>query len=132
MLDSVDKYNKIFGLETLHPMVSVVDLSQATQWPEHFKVNYGVYALFLKNTKCGDITYGRQPYDYQEGTIVCFAPGQVAEVTMAKTATPRDTGCCSTPISFAAPLWDRKSRNTRSSPTKPVRRCTSRKRSATR
>ena len=67
MLDSVDKYNKIFGLETLHPMVSVVDLSQATQWPEHFKVNYGVYALFLKNTKCGDITYGRQPYDYQEG-----------------------------------------------------------------
>ena len=39
MLDSVDKYNKIFGLETLHPMVSVVDLSQATQWPEPFKVS---------------------------------------------------------------------------------------------
>ena len=92
MLDSVDKYNKIFGLETLHPMVSVVDLSQATQWPEHFKVNYGVYALFLKNTKCGDITYGRQPYDYQEGTIVCFAPGQVAEVTMAKNSHPSGHG----------------------------------------
>ena len=39
ILDSVDRYNKIFGLETLHPLVSVVDLSQATQWPEHFKVN---------------------------------------------------------------------------------------------
>ena len=58
-LDSVDKYNKLFGLETLHPMVAVVDLSKATVWPEHFKINYGVYALFLKDTKCGDITYGR-------------------------------------------------------------------------
>ena len=25
-LDSVDKYNKLFGLETRHPLVSVVDL----------------------------------------------------------------------------------------------------------
>lgn len=49
-LDEVDKYNKLFGLETRHPLVSVVDLSKATHWPEHFKVNYGVYALYLK--KC--------------------------------------------------------------------------------
>lgn len=75
-LDSVEKYNRLFGLETLHPMVSVVDLSKATRWPQEFKVNYGVYALFLKEICCGDITYGRQPYDYQEGTIVCFAPGR--------------------------------------------------------
>lgn len=91
-LDSVDQYNKIFGLETLHPMVAVIDLSQATQWPEHLKISYGVYALFLKETKCGDITYGRQPYDYGEGTIVCFAPGQVAEVDMAKDARPKAHG----------------------------------------
>lgn len=87
-LDTVDKYNKLFGLETWHPMVSVVDLSKASQWPEHLKVNYGVYALYLKETKCGDITYGRQPYDYQEGTIVCFAPGQVAEIEMQKDVRP--------------------------------------------
>ena len=29
-LDEVDKYNKFFGLETRHPLVSVVDLSKAT------------------------------------------------------------------------------------------------------
>ncbi len=91
-LDSVDRYNKLFGLETLHPLVSVIDLSKATTWPRHFKVNYGVYALFLKNTKCGDITYGRQPYDYDEGTIVCFAPGQVAEVEMLQDARPEAYG----------------------------------------
>ena len=69
-LNEVDKYNKLFGLETRHPLVSVVDLSKATRWPEHFKVNYGVYALYLKDTYCGNITYGRQSYDYQDGTIV--------------------------------------------------------------
>lgn len=52
-LNEVDKYNKLFGLETRHPLVSVVDLSKATRWPEHFKVNYGVYALYLKDTYCG-------------------------------------------------------------------------------
>ena len=92
-LDSVDKYNKLFGLETLHPMVAVIDLSKATVWPEHFKINYGVYALFLKDTKCGDITYGRQPYDYKEGTIVCFAPGQVAETEMLKDIQTNGTRC---------------------------------------
>lgn len=27
-IDCVDQYNKLFGLETLHPLVSVVDLSK--------------------------------------------------------------------------------------------------------
>ena len=68
-LDEVDKYNKLFGLETRHPLVSVVDLSKATQWPEHFKINYGVYALFLKDTYCGNIMYGRQNYDYRTARL---------------------------------------------------------------
>ena len=50
-LNAVDQYNKMCGLETLHPLVSVVDLSEATGYPRHFTLNYGVYALFLKNTK---------------------------------------------------------------------------------
>lgn len=91
-LDSVDTYNKMFGLETKHPLVSVVDLSKATMWPERFTINYGVYALYLKDTKCGDIIYGRQPYDYQEGTIVSFAPGQVASGEMLPDVHPSAHG----------------------------------------
>ena len=91
-LDSVDKYNRLFGLETLHPLVSVVNLSEATKFPTHFTINYGVYALYLKETVCGDIRYGKQTYDYQEGTITSFAPGQVAEIEMAEGVKPRAYG----------------------------------------
>lgn len=85
-LDRVEQYNDLFGLETLHPLVSVVDLSQATRRPDHFVLNYGVYALFLKQTRCGDIRYGRQTYDYQEGTVTSFAPGQVVETYLEEGA----------------------------------------------
>ncbi len=91
-IDSVDVYNKLFGLETLHPLVSVVDLSEAKGYPERFTVNYGIYALFLKDTKCGDIRYGKRTYDYQEGSIVSFAPGQVAEAEMLKGVQPKARG----------------------------------------
>ena len=53
-IDTVDQYNKMFGLETLHPLVSVVDLSKSETWPTNFRVNYGIYGLFLKDTKCGE------------------------------------------------------------------------------
>ena len=91
-IDTIDKYNKIFGLETLHPLVSVVDLSSAQGYPDHFTLNYGIYALFLKDTKCGDIRYGKRIYDYQEGTVVSIAPGQITEVEMLKGVQPKARG----------------------------------------
>ena len=81
-IDSVETYNELFGLETRNPLVAVVDLAKATRCPERLTANYGVYALFLKNVKCGNIRYGRQPYDYQAGTVVSFAPGQVVETEL--------------------------------------------------
>ena len=91
-IQCVDDYNKLFGLETLHPLVSVVDLSQSQSWPDHFRLNYGVYAIYLKDTKCGDIRYGRKMYDYREGTVVSFAPGQVSEIEMVPGQQPRAWG----------------------------------------
>lgn len=81
-MDSVDLYNKLYGLETLNPLVSVVDLNKVTRVMDYNRWNYGIYALYLKMEKACDIRYGRQHYDYQEGTVVCFAPGQTAEITL--------------------------------------------------
>lgn len=91
-INTIDSYNSLFELETRHPLVAVVDLADATRFPSHFTMNYGIYALFLKQTRCGDIRYGRQTYDYQEGTVTSFAPGQVVEVNMEPGFKPRARG----------------------------------------
>lgn len=82
VLDSTEKYNELYGLETRHPLVSVIDLNKATREPGNIHFRYGLYAVYLKMVKNCEILYGRQPYDYQDGTIVCFAPGQSAQFIM--------------------------------------------------
>ncbi len=75
-LDNIAKYNAMRGVETLHPLVTVIDLSKAK--PMAAKTfNFGMYAVFLKELNCGELKYGRNHYDYQEGTLVFIAPGQV-------------------------------------------------------
>lgn len=76
MVESVHQYNSMMGQETLHPQVSVIDFAKATR-KKHRRMNMGLYTIFLKEVKCGDITYGRHLYDYQEGTLVFIGPGQV-------------------------------------------------------
>jgi AraC-like DNA-binding protein len=44
-------------------------------------MNFGIYCVILKDIKCGDLKYGNNYYDYQEGTLVFFAPGQAVEVS---------------------------------------------------
>lgn len=78
-IDTVVDYNAMLGVETLHPLVSVIDMARARML-RHRRQMFGFYALFLKEVKCGDLIYGRQYYDYQEGTLVCLAPGQVIGV----------------------------------------------------
>ena len=75
--ETISEYNAFNNTETLHPLVSVIDFSKAA--PRHgSKMYFGFYTILLKDVKCGDLHYGRHTYDYQEGTLVFLAPGQVA------------------------------------------------------
>ena len=94
IIDSIDKYNEMMGLETKHPLVAVVDMSEADYQKARGEktYEYEVYSVWLKQTMCGDITYGRQPYDYQEGTVTSFAPGQVVHFKPRKDYKPKALG----------------------------------------
>ena len=74
--DTISEYNTYNDHETLHPLVSVIDFSKAGK-RQYARLNHGFYTIFLKDVKCGDLRYGRNYYDYQEGTLVFLAPGQV-------------------------------------------------------
>jgi AraC family transcriptional activator of pobA len=74
--DTINQYNDFNRNETLHPLVGVVDLSKAA--PRKLRrISYGFYTVFLKEIKCGDLRYGCSNYDYEEGTLIFLAPGQV-------------------------------------------------------
>lgn len=75
-INSVQQYNDYFGVETRHPLVSVIDGRGAK--PLRFcRKLYNLYAILLKDTDCGQLKYGRSLYDYQKGAMLFLAPGQV-------------------------------------------------------
>ena len=78
-LNSVRDYNDFLGLETLNPLVSFIDFSKVRVLKHRRKCGT-FYAIFLKEKIHGQVVYGRGKYDYQEGTLVFVAPGQVAGI----------------------------------------------------
>ncbi|MCM1331609.1 MAG: helix-turn-helix transcriptional regulator [Bacteroides sp.] len=75
-IETITEYNDMLGVETLHPLVSVIDLSKA-QPMKHMRHTFSFYVVFLKDEKNCELVYGCQRYDYQKGSVVCLAPGQV-------------------------------------------------------
>jgi AraC-like DNA-binding protein len=88
---TVHDYNADFGIETLHPLVSVIDFSKATipqNRGDADGVRFGFYAVSLKQGEQCIIRYGRNNYDYQDGTLVFLAPGQVIGIDKNIVNTP--------------------------------------------
>lgn len=78
-INSVGEYSALRGAETLHPLINVLDYDNLALL-EPASYNFGFYSIFLKDTKCGDLRYGKELYDYQEESLVFAAPGQVLTV----------------------------------------------------
>lgn len=78
-IKSVGEYSELRGAETLHPLINVLDYANLKML-EPASYNYGFYCVFFKDTKCGDIRYGKETYDYQEESLLFVAPGQILTV----------------------------------------------------
>ncbi len=77
--NTIQEFNDFIGVETLHPLVSVVRVEKASPIEEAVH-HYGIYALFLKENKGCKLSYGRTEYDFDEMTVTSFAPGQSIKV----------------------------------------------------
>ena len=78
-INTIQDFNDYQGVETLHPLVSVVHVEN-TEHIQECVMHYGLYAIYLKENKGCKLSYGRTPYDFDEMTVTSFAPGQVVKV----------------------------------------------------
>ena len=64
-----------------HPLISIVRMEDipTAQEVNFEKITYGFYSIGLKRYMSGNIRYGRQKYDFQEGMMGFTAPNQLLD-----------------------------------------------------
>ncbi len=82
-IESISEVHAFLGLEKpKHPLISLIRLADANLNInlDHQKYALGLYQISLKDScPFTIVNYGRNSYDYQEGTMVFTAPHQVLE-----------------------------------------------------
>ena len=71
-IESVAQFNRERGQPTLHPMVSVLDQSKSSPIRESRYISE-IYIIFLKQGESCSLRYGRNHYDYEDGTLLFLA-----------------------------------------------------------
>lgn len=77
--DNIQQYNQFFGVKTLHPQVGIIHFNRSENQPTH-KMTFEFYALYLVKTVGITMDYGKTQYDFNDGTVICLAPGQTIGV----------------------------------------------------
>lgn len=90
-LQRVAQFTAERGHPVLHPLVCVLDQSRSTpvqtgRWLSE------LYIVFLKQARCAPLVYGRQQYDYDEGTMLFIAPGHVSGLEESEDGRVQPTG----------------------------------------
>ncbi|WP_300687933.1 helix-turn-helix domain-containing protein [Chryseobacterium sp.] len=88
-INTVSQHDTFYHKENLHPLVSIMDFDGRVPEIYASKMNFGFYAVYLKEVMCGDMKYGKHTYDYQDRTLVFVAPGQIINVDINKDYKPQ-------------------------------------------
>lgn len=77
-LKSIAEINHFVQSKTKHPLVAVVDFSKADEYIEDgTRISADFYSIMFKNYCANKLRYGRQSFDFQDGSLICIAPKQV-------------------------------------------------------
>lgn len=80
VINSITQAHEAVGLpKPKHPLVSVVNAGDFEPVIDFrgIKVIANLYQITLKQIGCGNLLYGKNSYDYEEGTLIFTSPGQV-------------------------------------------------------
>ena len=82
-LESISQLNALFQQTApKHPLIAVVDFSKMEKHEkvEEIKLTCGFYSVMFKNHCANKLKYGKEYYDFQEGTLMCIAPNQIITI----------------------------------------------------
>ncbi|MEL7422093.1 MAG: helix-turn-helix transcriptional regulator [Bacteroidota bacterium] len=94
-IKSVSEVHKFLGLpQPRHPLVSVIELDDRILNLDYGDVKYtfDVYQVNLKQSFSGSMTYGRNSYDFEDGTLTFIKTGQVIQVENPSTVIEGGSG----------------------------------------
>jgi len=80
IINSISELHRLVSLpKPEHPLVSVIDLKDVIVNKDESKrsVIYNFYSICIKRNFKGKLKYGQQYYDFDEGLMTFFSPGQV-------------------------------------------------------
>jgi AraC-like DNA-binding protein len=80
VIQSISQAHQAMGLPApKHPLVTVVKTKDFNTQIDFngVKIINNLYQITLKQVGCGNLFYGKNTYDYEEGTLVFTSPGQV-------------------------------------------------------
>ncbi len=93
-IKTISEYHKVMGLpKPEHPLISVIDYS-SIQLPCKASMGFmfDFYSILIDRDFKGNMKYGQQPGDFEEGVIFFMAPGQVFEVEPEEAAITNRSG----------------------------------------
>lgn len=74
-IDTIKYLNEYYGFEHLNPMITIGQYKGDPE-PGATTYEFGVYAIYIKETKGCELNYGLTKYDFDEMSVIAFAPGQ--------------------------------------------------------
>ena len=80
VINSISELHRILALpKPDHPLISVINLEKVTcYFDERYKsVIYNFYSICIKRDFKGKMKYGQNYYDFDEGVMTFFSPGQI-------------------------------------------------------
>lgn len=86
-IETVHQCNCCLGHKTLHPLVSIINLSKANL--EQRTIKFEFYTILLIEGEAEEFLYGRKYYDYSNASLVFLTPGESIMIDNNKVLPPK-------------------------------------------